>query len=80
MLIIFAYFLLQPGKKKLLLHSILKKSEKTKMGTKKTIAIDKSGKRKNLPVGERRQLEKQQSDVIAAYRMLKAQRSADVNN
>ncbi|XP_060827167.1 coiled-coil domain-containing protein 137 [Bombus pascuorum] len=70
----------KPGKKKLLLHSILKKNEKTKMGTKKTTAIDRSGKRKNLPVGERRQLEKQQTDIIAAYRMLKAQRSAGVNN
>lgn len=70
----------KPGEKKLLLHSILKKTEKTKMRTKKTIAIDRSGKRKNLPVGERRQLEKQQSDIIAAYRMLKAQRSAGVNN
>ncbi|CAD1469749.1 unnamed protein product, partial [Heterotrigona itama] len=66
----------KPGEKELLLHSILKKSDKVKMNDKKIISTDKSGKRKNLPLGERRQLEKQQSDVIAAYRMLKVQRSA----
>lgn len=69
----------KPGKKELLLHSILKKSDKVKMNDKKTVCIDRSGKRKNLPLGERRQLEKQQSDVIATYRMLKVQ-SAGVNN
>ncbi|KAK1124295.1 hypothetical protein K0M31_006667 [Melipona bicolor] len=70
----------KPGKKELLLHSILKKSNKVKMNDKKTVCIDRSGKRKNLPLGERRQLEKQQSDVIATYRMLKVQQSAGVNN
>ena len=35
---------------------------------------DKTVKRKKLPIGERRQLEKQQSDVIAAYRLLKAKK------
>lgn len=64
----------KPGKKSLLLHSLLTdinaKSEALSKST-----IDRSGKRKNLPVGERRQLEKQQSDIIATYRKLKAQRS-----
>ncbi|OAD53393.1 hypothetical protein WN48_10271 [Eufriesea mexicana] len=69
----------KPGKKELLLHSMLQKGEKSKANSKKSISINKSGKRKNLPIGERRQLEKQQSDVIAAYRMLKAQRSAGDN-
>ncbi|KOX74408.1 hypothetical protein WN51_00311 [Melipona quadrifasciata] len=70
----------KPGKKELLLHSILKKSDKVKMNDKKTVCVDRSGKRKNLPLGERRQLEKQQSDVIATYRMLKVEQSAGVNN
>ena len=65
----------KPGKKDLLLHSVLKKSKAPKMNTKK-VSIDKSGKRKNLPIGERRQLEKQQSDIIATYRKLKLQKSA----
>lgn len=43
------------------------------------MTIDRSGKRKKLPLGERRQLEKQQNDVIAAYRILKAQKSAGIN-
>lgn len=39
--------------------------------------VDRSGKRKNLPAAERRRLEKEQSDIIAIYRRLKSQRSAD---
>ncbi|XP_015439100.1 PREDICTED: coiled-coil domain-containing protein 137 [Dufourea novaeangliae] len=68
-----------PGKRDLLLHSLLKNNEKTKVGSQKSASIDRSGKRKNLPVGERRQLEKDQNDVIEAYRRLKAQRSTDIN-
>ncbi|XP_053982101.1 coiled-coil domain-containing protein 137 isoform X1 [Hylaeus volcanicus] len=70
----------KPGKKDLLLHSLLKKNESPKIVSTKTISIDKSGKRKNLPVGERRRLEKDQKDVIAAYRKVKAQRSVGINN
>ena len=50
------------------------------MNDKKIVSIDRSGKRRNLPLGERRQLEKQQSDAIATYRMLKVQRSPGVDN
>ncbi|CAK9817068.1 Coiled-coil domain-containing protein 137 [Anthophora quadrimaculata] len=70
----------KPGKKELLLHSVLNKGEKTTMGSKKAPPINRTGKRKNLPIGERRQLEKQQSDIIAEYRRLKAQWSTGVNN
>ncbi|KOC69361.1 Coiled-coil domain-containing protein 137 [Habropoda laboriosa] len=70
----------KPGKKELLLHSVLKQNEKTKMDPKKATPIDRRGKRKNLPVGERRQLEKEQSDIIAQYRRLKAQWPTGVNN
>lgn len=70
----------KPGKKELLLHSVLKKNEKAKMGSKKKAFIDKSGKRKNLPLGERRQLEKQQTEIIAEYRRQKAERSAGFDN
>lgn len=72
-------FLLQPGNKDLLLHSLLGKSEGPKMDSGKAASIDRSGKRKNLPVGERRQLERDQSDVIAAYKRMKAERSAGAN-
>lgn len=39
--------------------------------------IDRRGKRKKLPFGERRQLEKQQNEAIMAYRELKSQRLTD---
>ncbi|XP_012224298.1 coiled-coil domain-containing protein 137 [Linepithema humile] len=56
--------------KNLLLNSLLEDS-KTSSAPK---VIDRSGKRKNLPTAERRRLEKQQSEIIAAYRQLKSQR------
>ncbi|XP_076235511.1 coiled-coil domain-containing protein 137 [Calliopsis andreniformis] len=68
---------MKPGKKDLLLHSLLKENQTPKTGSSKTVSIDRSGKRKNLPVAERRQLDRDQSDVIAAYRRLKAQQSVD---
>lgn len=58
--------------KNLLLNSLL---ENSKPSISKT--IDRSGKRKNLPVIERRKLEKQQSEAIAAYRQLKFQQLAN---
>ncbi|CAL7934933.1 unnamed protein product [Xylocopa violacea] len=70
----------KPGKKKLLLHSMLKKNENPKMASRKTMSIDRTGKRKNLPPGERRQLEKQQNEIIELYRRLRTQQSAGVNN
>ncbi|XP_078035747.1 coiled-coil domain-containing protein 137 [Augochlora pura] len=67
----------KPGKKDLLLHSLLENSDKNKSVSKKT--IDRTGKLRNLPIGERRQLEKDQSDIIEAYRKLKTHRSLEVN-
>ncbi|CAD6222965.1 GSCOCG00005326001-RA-CDS [Cotesia congregata] len=56
-----------PAKKELLLHSLLNnKSDKAQPKS-----IDKTGKRKNLPSAERRILEKHQSEVIEAYKLLK---------
>ncbi|KAG7210452.1 hypothetical protein KM043_011980 [Ampulex compressa] len=69
----------KPGKKDLLLNSLFSENNNINSDPTKVQTIKKTGKRKNLPVGERRQLEKQQSDVIAAYRRLKVQRSADIN-
>ncbi|KAF7996891.1 hypothetical protein HCN44_002537 [Aphidius gifuensis] len=68
----------KPSKKGLLLHSMLdKKIEADKSHAVKTnVTIDKTGKRKNLPSAERRILEKQQSDIIAAYKQIKSQRSS----
>ncbi|XP_058796539.1 coiled-coil domain-containing protein 137 [Phymastichus coffea] len=54
----------------LLLNALLKKDISSKKENIK--ASDRTGKRKDLPAGERRQLEKQQSEVIAAYRQMKA--------
>lgn len=70
----------KPGKKDLLLHSVLNNSKSSKINSKKVVSMDRSGKRKKLPIGERRQLEKQQSDIIAAYRKLKMQKSTGFNN
>lgn len=41
------------------------------------VAVGLSGKRKLLPVEERQRLEKQRNEVIAMYRQLKSQRSAN---
>ena len=68
-----------PSKKQLLLNSLFPDSSKTKQGKTKLASIDKTGKRKDLPSAERRLLEQQQSDVVAAYRLLKARKSSDVN-
>ncbi|XP_032679005.1 coiled-coil domain-containing protein 137 [Odontomachus brunneus] len=57
----------------LLLSSLLEAPRKVAAASK---AIDRSGKRKKLPAAERRKLERQQNEVIAAYKRLKAQRSA----
>ncbi|XP_076391266.1 coiled-coil domain-containing protein 137 [Megachile rotundata] len=70
----------KPGKKDLLLHSVLNKSKESKINSKNIVSMDRTGKRKKLPIGERRQLEKQQSDIIAAYRKLKMQKSTGFNN
>lgn len=62
--------------KNLLLNSLLEVHKVARASK----AIDRSGKRKKLPVAERRKLEKQQNEVIAAYRRLKSQRLADKSN
>lgn len=54
--------------KNLLLNSLLQDFE-TSSAPK---VMDRAGKRKNLPIAERRRLEMQQSEVIAAYRQLKS--------
>ncbi|XP_014481099.1 PREDICTED: coiled-coil domain-containing protein 137 [Dinoponera quadriceps] len=63
--------------KNLLLSSLLEVPKKVAPASK---MIDRSGKRKKLPIAERRKLERQQNEVIAAYRRLKSQRSADKSN
>lgn len=65
--------IIRPGRRDLLLNSMLERNkEPNKAISKKT--INTSGKRKDLPVGERARLEKHQSDAIAAYRLLKARK------
>jgi len=59
--------------KELLLNSLLQKETKVSS----PLIIDRTTKRKKLPVTERKILEKQQSEAIAAYRRLKSQRSAN---
>ncbi|XP_012271705.1 coiled-coil domain-containing protein 137 [Orussus abietinus] len=60
----------KPGKKDLLLNALVQ----TKAVSPKHRQVDKKGKLKNLSAGERRQLEKERSDAIAAYKRLKAQK------
>ncbi|XP_011138834.2 coiled-coil domain-containing protein 137 [Harpegnathos saltator] len=63
--------------KNLLLNSLLEVPKKIAPASK---AIDRSGKRKKLPIAERRKLERQQHEIITAYRQFKSQRLADINN
>lgn len=58
----------RPGKKDLLLKSVVNS---------KTGEINKCGKRKDMPVGVRRQLEKQQQEVMQAYKNLKKIRNSN---
>ncbi|KAI4456688.1 hypothetical protein MML48_8g00000849 [Holotrichia oblita] len=73
----------RPGKRNLLLKTLIdpNRKEKTKMLNKETKlqkisnkVIDRKGKRKDLPHALRRQLEKQQKEVIQAYKELKTKR------
>jgi hypothetical protein len=59
----------QVKSKSLLLNSIFEQEKSSE--SKNLKIIHKTGKRKNLPIGERRQIEKQQSDIVTAYRLLK---------
>ncbi|XP_011165269.1 coiled-coil domain-containing protein 137 [Solenopsis invicta] len=60
--------------KNLLLNSLLEGSKKGSFVSK---VINRSARRKYLSEMERRRLEKQQSEVVAAYRQLKSQRLAN---
>jgi len=78
----------RPGQKNLLLKSIIQNPEDNSPKNQKQVVykdklrktanktIDKTGKRKNLPNALRRRLEKQQTEIINAYRMLKKQKNA----
>lgn len=72
--------LFQPGRKPLLLKSMLSqvapKSEprKTSGVSQTSKNLSKKGKRKDMPHALRRQLDKQQKEVIDAYKALKAQK------
>lgn len=59
------------------------KLEKSKKVIKKPIKPSNgksmlSGKRKELPIGQRRMLEEQQKSAIAAYRLMKAKKGTQV--
>ncbi|CAG9824618.1 unnamed protein product [Phaedon cochleariae] len=72
----------RPGKKSLLLNNLMQTKDedrtplisKTKEVIRKTTSktIDKKGKRKALPHALRRQLDKQQKEIISAYKELKS--------
>lgn len=63
--------------KNLLLSSLLEVPKKVAPASK---TIDRSGKRKKLPIAERRKLDRQQNEIIAAYRRLKFRRLIDIND
>lgn len=63
--------IVKPGKKELLMKSLLEKESIKKSNNKVTKVIDKKSKRKLLPVALRRQLEKDQKHIVEAYRQLK---------
>ncbi|XP_050297903.1 coiled-coil domain-containing protein 137 [Anthonomus grandis grandis] len=80
----------RPGQKELLLKSLLpkekqqnlkkgknKKEEKLQVISNQSKTINKKGKRKDLPNALRRTLDKQQSEVIEAYKKIKLQRRAN---
>lgn len=69
----------QPGVRDLHLKSLLN-PKRTSDGSVSSVAvfkktsnkvIDKKGKRKDLPIGVRRQLDKQQKEIIEAYKQIK---------
>lgn len=72
------FFFLQPANNNLLLNSLLDNKSNNKNDIVKPTMINKTGKRKNLPAGERRILEKQQNEVIEAYKLLKSRKSMGV--
>ncbi|XP_066159283.1 coiled-coil domain-containing protein 137 [Euwallacea fornicatus] len=73
----------RPGEKQLLLKAILPRTSKTSTQTSKlnekgvsetSKLINKKGKRKDLPNALRRQLDKQQKEIIEAYKALKSKK------
>lgn len=73
----------QPGKKNLLLHSVISgNADETKPVTKSTPKLpsfDLKGKRKELPMATRQMIENQQKNVVELYRQLKKRNRTDVS-
>nr|AEE61627.1 unknown [Dendroctonus ponderosae] len=81
----------RPGQKQLLLKSIFANSENSSgtsnrplHSTKSSVSnasksINKKGKRKDLPHAMRRQLDKQQKEIIEAYKILKSKKIKTTN-
>lgn len=76
---------MQPGKKKLLLHSVIsgavKKEEPSQkiLSSKKLPSFDLKGKRKELPMAARQMIENQQKNVVELYRKLKKKNRAELS-
>ncbi|KAJ6638095.1 hypothetical protein Bhyg_10828 [Pseudolycoriella hygida] len=72
----------RPGKKNLLLHSLITNAEektgKTKNNT-KLPSFDLKGKRKELPIGTRQMIENQQKNVVELYRALKKKNRSEIS-
>ncbi|XP_046467353.1 coiled-coil domain-containing protein 137 [Neodiprion pinetum] len=68
----------RPGRRRLLLDSLFKSHDKSAENPTGVKSVNRSGKRKDLPVGERRQLEERQKEAITAYRNLKSRKAADL--
>ncbi|XP_034939096.1 coiled-coil domain-containing protein 137 [Chelonus insularis] len=66
--------LIKPAQKNLLLNSLFK-HKNTDTSKSKSLPLDKTVKRKKLPSAERRMLESQQTSVIEAYKLMKAQQT-----
>lgn len=73
----------QPGKKNLLLHSVIsgaveKTETKSKSGP-KLPSFDLKGKRKELPMATRQMIENQQKNVVELYRQLKKKSRTEIS-
>jgi hypothetical protein len=77
----------RPGRKQLLLHSVIKPEGETEVEPAeapkkpkldgKSVVINKKGKRKNLPANTRIHLEKEQKNMIELYRQMKKQKASN---
>lgn len=79
---IFFFFNLQPGKKGLLLNTMMKREDQTTTDVKPNSntendknsssgIVDLKGKRKDLPAATRERLDRAQQDTVEMYRQLK---------